>query len=175
MPKNKIQKQEIFRDLNERIKKSKSVVFAGFNALGVKDNEVLRSKLRAENSEYYVAKKTLLDLALKENKIEVDVKALDGKVAAVFSYEDEVASAKILGNFLKDKEKAGKIVFLGGVLDGKFLSQSQVEALAKLPSKHELYAKLVGSLNAPISGFVNVMAGNLRGLVTVLKAVAEKK
>jgi len=60
-------------------------------------------------------------------------------------------------------------------LDGKFLSQSQVEALAKLPSKQELYAKLVGSLNAPISGFVNVMAGNLRGLVTVLKSVAEKK
>ncbi|MBN2854598.1 50S ribosomal protein L10 [Patescibacteria group bacterium] len=175
MPKNKIQKQEIFRDLNERIKKSKSVVFAGFNALGVKDNEVLRSKLREENSEYYVAKKTLLDLALKENKIEVDIKALEGKVATIFSYEDEVASAKILGNFLKDKEKAEKIVFLGGVLDGKFLTKNEVEALAKLPSKHELYAKLVGSLNAPISGFVNVMAGNLRGLVTVLKAVAEKK
>ncbi len=175
MPKNKIQKQEIFRDLNERIKKSKSVVFAGFNALGVKDNEVLRSKLREEGGEYYVAKKTLLDLALKENKIEVDIKVLDGKVAAVFSYEDEVASAKILGNFLKDKEKADKIVFLGGVLDGKFLDKSQVEALSKLPSKQELYAKLVGSLNSPISGFVNVMAGNLRGLVTVLKAVAEKK
>ena len=175
MPKSKIQKQEIFRDLNERIKKSKSVVFAGFNALGVKDNEVLRSKLREENSEYYVAKKTLLGLALKENNIEVDTRSLDGKVAALFSYEDEVASAKILGNFLKDKEKEGKVVFLGGVLDGKFLTKAQVEALAKLPSKHELYSKLVGSLNAPVSGFVNVLAGNLRGLVTVLKAVSEKK
>lgn len=175
MPKSKIQKQEIFRDLNERIKKSKSIVFAGFNALGVKDNEMLRSKLREENSEYYVAKKTLLNLALQENKVEVDINSLEGKVAAVFSYEDEVASAKILGNFLKDKEKATKVVFLGGVLDGKFLSRVQVEALSKLPAKQELYAKLVGSLNSPISGFVNVMAGNLRSLVTVLKAVAEKK
>ena len=62
MPKNKLQKQEIFRNLNEKIKKSKSMVFAGFNALGVKDNENLRAKLRAENSEYYVAKKTLINL-----------------------------------------------------------------------------------------------------------------
>lgn len=174
MPKSKIQKQEIFRDLNEKIKKSKSVVFAGFNALGVKDNEILRSKLREEKSEYYVAKKTLLDLALKENKVEIDTKALEGKVAAIFSYEDEIASAKVLGNFLKDKEKEGKIFFLGGVLDGKFLSKAEVEALSKLPSKNELYAKLLGSLNAPVSGFVNVMAGNLRSLVGVLKAISEK-
>lgn len=175
MPKNKIQKQEIFRDLNERIKKSKSIVFAGFNAFGVKDNEDLRAKLRAENSEYYVAKKTLLNLALQENKIEVDPSELEGKVAAVFSYEDEVASAKILGNFLKDKEKANKVVFLGGILDGKFLNKNEVMALSKLPSKQELYAKVVGSLNAPVSGFVNVLAGNLRGLVGVLKAISDKK
>lgn len=175
MPKSKIQKQEIFRDLNERIKKSKSIVFAGFNALGVKDNEDLRAKLRAENSEYYVAKKTLLNLALQENKIEVDSNELEGKVAAVFSYEDEVAPAKILGNFVKDKEKADKIVFLGGILDGKFLNKDEVMALSKLPSKQELYAKVVGSLNAPVSGFVNVLAGNLRGLVGVLKAISDKK
>lgn len=175
MPKSKIQKQEIFRDLNERIKKAKSIVFAGFNALGVKDNEMLRSKLREENSEYYVAKKTLLNLALQENKVEININDLEGKVAAVFSYEDEIASAKILGNFLKNKEKAGKVVFLGGILDGKFLNRAEVEALSKLPTKQELYAKLVGSLNSPISGFVNVMAGNLRSLVNVLKAVAEKK
>ncbi len=175
MPKNKIQKQEIFRDLNERIKKSKSIVFAGFDTLGVKDNEDLRSKLREENSEYYVAKKTLLNMALKENKLEIDESALEGKVAAIFSYEDEVASAKIVGNFLKDKEKSEKIVFLGGILDGKFLNKTEVEALSKLPSKQELYAKMVGSMNAPLSGFVNVLAGNLRGLVVALKAISEKK
>jgi len=175
MPKTKIQKQVIFRDLSEKIKRSKSIVFTGFNAFGVKDNENLRDQLGKENGEYYVAKKTLLNLALKENNIEIDTKGLDGKIAAVFSYEDEVASAKVIGNFRSDKEKAEKIFFLGGVLDGKFLNSKEVEALSKLPSKTELYSKLVGSLNAPISGFVNVMAGNLRGLVTVLKAVGEKK
>jgi len=176
MPKNKLQKQEILRNLSEKFKKSKSVIFASFNTLGVKDNEVLRSKLREENSEYYVAKKTLMNLAFKENKIaDLNVRDFDGKVAAVFSYDDEVASAKIIGNFRKDKEKAEKIFFLGGILENKLLSKEEVEALSKLPSRSELYAKMVGSLNAPISGLVNALAGNLRNLIYVLKAVQEKK
>ena len=174
MPKSKIQKSEIMRNLTERIKKSKSIIFAGFNALGVKDNEALRGLLRAEHGEYYVAKKTLLERALKEQGIEnLDAKSLDGKLAVIFSYEDEVSPAKALDAFRKDKED--KIFFLGGILEGKLLSKSEVEALAKLPSKHELYSKLVGTLSAPVSGFVNVLAGNLRGLVTVLKAIEEKK
>jgi len=175
MPKNKLQKQEIFRTLNEKIKNSKSLVFAGFNAFGVKDNEELRAKLKAENSEYYVAKKTLINLALKESKIDINVRDFDGKVAAIFSYEDEIAPAKILGTFRQDKEKVEKVFFLGGILEGKILSKDQVEALSQLPSKQELYASIVGSLNAPVSGFVNVLAGNLRNFVGVLKAIGETK
>lgn len=176
MPKNKIQKQEILRNLSEKIKKSKSVIFAGFNAFGVKDNENLRAKLIAENNEYYVAKKTLMNIAFKDQNVaSLNARDFDGKVAAIFSYEDEVSPAKILGEFRKDKEKENKIFFLGGILENKLLSKEQVEALAKLPSKQELYAKLVGSMNAPISGFVNVLAGNLRNFVGVLKAISEKK
>jgi large subunit ribosomal protein L10 len=176
MPKNKQQKQDILQVLSEKIKKSKSVVFAGFNALGVKDNEALRARLLQENSEYYVAKKTLLNRAFKDSKIEgLDARKFSGKLATIFSYEDEIAPAKIIGEFKKDKEKTDRIIFLGGILENKLLSKEQVEALSLLPSKQELYAKMLGSLNAPISGFVNVLAGNLRGLVGVLKAISEKK
>lgn len=174
MPKSKQQKQEVLASLADKIQKAKSIVFTSFNALTVKDNEELRLKLRAENSEYYVAKKTLLDLAFKKNPIEgLNVKDLDGKVATIFSYEDEVAPAKIVLGFRKDRED--KIAFIGGVLEGRFLSQTDMESLAKLPSKQELYAQMVGSMNAPISGFVNVLAGNLRGLVTALKAIGDGK
>ena len=175
MPKNKIQKKEILSELKDKIARAKSLVFVGFNALGVKDNENLRLKMKAEQGEYYVAKKTLLNLALKENKIDLNAKDFGGKIAAIFSYEDEVAPAKVIGTFKKDKEKADKIVFLGGLLGDKLLSKEEAEALSNLPSKPELYAKVVGSLNAPVSGFVNVMAANLRALVGVLKAIEAKK
>lgn len=174
MPKTKLQKQEILRTLSEKIKGAKSIVFTEFNALGVKDNEELRKKLRDGGSEYLVAKKTLIDIAFKNEKIDtVDAKGFEGKVAVVFGNDDEVAPAKALAEF--KKTHADKINFVGGLLDGKFITGEEVSALAKIPSKTELYAKLVGSLNAPISGFVNVLAGNIRGLLTVLKAIEEKK
>jgi len=175
MPKNKIQKQEILRTLSEKFKKSKSVVFAGFNALTVKDNENLRAQLRKENSEYYVAKKTLMNIAFKDQIKDLNVRDMEGKLAAIFSYEDEVAPAKILGNFRKDKDKQARVFFLGGILENKLLSKDEVEALSLLPSKQELYARLVGTMNAPISGFVNALAGNIKNLVYVLKAIEEKK
>jgi len=175
MPKNKIQKQEILRNLSEKFKKSKSVVFAGFNALSVKDNEKLRDELRKENSEYYVAKKTLINIAFKDQMAELNVRGMDGKLAAIFSYEDEVAAAKILGNFRKDKDKEARVFFLGGILENKLLTKTEVEALSQIPSRQELYGRLVGTMNAPISGFVNALAGNLKNLVYVLKAIEEKK
>ncbi len=173
MPKSKIQKQEILRTLDEQMKRSKSVIFAGFNALGVQDNEELRGKLREVGGEYYVAKKTLLKKVLKDHGIEEPGEdILSGKVATIFSFEDEVVAAKTVKDFRKNKED--KIFFLGGVMEGRLLSQNEAEALASVPGKQELYAKLVGSINAPVSGFVNVLAGNLRGLVNVFKAMSEK-
>ncbi len=176
MPKSKEQKRTILKELEEKVNKAKSIVFTKFNGLTVKENEELRAKLREQNNEYYVAKKTLFGLALKDKAIAgLDVKSFDGQVAAVFGYADEVAPAKIVADFKKDKEKENKIEFIGGVLENKFISAAEVISLAKLPSKRELYAKIVGTINAPVSGFVNALAGNLRNLVNVLKAVSDKK
>lgn len=178
MPKSKIQKQEILRDLAEKISKAKSVVFAKFNKLGVKENEELRRELKKEGSEYFVAKKTLMGLAFKDSKIDgLDVKNFDGQVAAVFGYNDEVAPAKIVSKFSKSHkgDKEEKIEFVGGILENKFIDAVSVKNLAGLPSKQELYAKIVGSINAPVSGFVNVLAGNIKKLFYALKAIEEKK
>ena len=174
MAKSKQEKSDILAALSEKLDKSKSIIFAKFDKLGVSDNNDLRQQLKDESNEYYVVKKTLLDKALKDKDYkDVDVKAFDGRVAAVFGYEDEVSPAKVVEEFRKTHE--GQIDFVGGILENKFLDADAVNQLAKLPSKDELYAKLVGSLNAPISGFVNVLAGNIRGLVNVLKAIEEKK
>lgn len=174
MPKTKDQKKQILESLKSKFGKAKSVVFVNFKGLGVKENEELREALRQGESEYCVAKKTLLSLALKDTGSgAINPREMEGQVAAVFGYEDEVAPAKIIDKFKKGKEE--KIKFVGGILENKYIESAAVEALAKLPGKTELYGKLVGSLNAPISGFVNALAGNLRNLVYVLSAVKDKK
>lgn len=174
MPKSKQQKQVISRDITERLQKAKSVVFTSFTNLGVKQNEALRNALVAKDSEYYAAKKTLLKRALTELNVEgVDAAELTGQVAVTFSYGDEVAGAKTLADFRKDNE--GKVEFLGGILENRYVDGQAIAALATLPSKQELYAKVVGSMNAPVSGFVNVLAGNLRSLVRVLSAIQGTK
>ena len=175
MAKTKEQKKEILEKLDKKIKQAKSIVFAKFDGLEVKDNEELRKQLREENSEYYVAKKTLMDIAFKKSSDvkDLNIKDFQGRIAAIFGYEDEVIPAKIIDKFAKDHQE--NIDFVGGIMEGKFLSADEVKTIAKLPSKQELYARIVGSINAPISGFVNALAGNLRNLVYVLKAIEEKK
>ncbi|OGF30737.1 50S ribosomal protein L10 [Candidatus Falkowbacteria bacterium RIFCSPLOWO2_12_FULL_45_13] len=174
MPKTKEQKRTILKELSQKIAKAKSIIFTKYSRLGVKDNEELRLRLRRENNEYYVAKKTLFDLSLKDMAIAgLDIKKFDGQVAAVFGYGDEVSPAKIVGQFKKEKED--KIEFIGGILENKFIDAAEVASLAKLPTRKELYAQIVGSINAPVSGLVNALAGNIRKLVQVLKAVEEKK
>lgn len=168
----KDQKKNIVKDLAEKIKNSKSVVFSDFKGLKVKDMTDLRKELRKEGTDMKVVKKTLMNLALKDAGIGIDTTKFEGQIAVTISEKDEVAAAKIIAKFAKANENL-KIV--GGILGTKILDKEDVAALAKLPSKEELLAKMVSSIKAPVSGFVNVLAGNIRGLVTVLKAVADKK
>ena len=113
-----------------------------------------------------------MNLALKEAGLEIDMQKLEGQISMAISSQDEVAAAKIIAKVAKINEN---IKMVGGILGTKELSAEEVKALALIPSKQELLAKLVGTLNAPVSGFVNVLAGNLRGLVTVLGAIAKAK
>lgn len=158
--------------LADLLRHAKSLVFATYEKLPVSEVEKLRRDAKKQGARYAVAKKTLLTHALKEAGIEIDAKSIEGNFATVVGVEDEVAPAKLVAAFAKEHESM-KIV--GGMLEGKSVDAKAVVALSKLPGKQELLGKLVGTLQAPIGGFVNVLAGNLRGLVTVLKAVQEKK
>lgn len=168
----KAQKKELVKDMASRVKEAKSVVFADFKGVKVKDLTSLKKELRKEGIDFKVSKKTLINIAFKEAGIELDTKKMEGQVAVSISTQDEVAPAKIISNFSKKNEN---LKILGGVLESKLMDMEQVKALAKLPSKEELLAKLVGTIKAPVSGFVNVCAGNLRGLVQVLKSISEAK
>lgn len=166
------QKEEIVKKLTEEFKKSKAVVFADYRGLKTSEMNALKKELKKEGTNFRVIKKSLIELSLKNAGLDVNVKDMEGQLAITVSDRDEVLPAKVLSKFSKGNEN---LKILGGTLGDKAMSLEEVMALAKLPGKEELLAKLVGSLNAPISGFVNVLSGNTRGLVNVLKAIQEKK
>jgi len=166
------QKEEIVKNLTEEIKAAKAVVFSDFKGLEVKDMTSLKKELKKEGASFKVAKKNLINIALKNTGADLDVKKMEGQIAVSASSEDETAVAKIISKFSKKNEN---LKILGGLLGVKEMSAEEIKALAKLPSKEELLAKLVGSLSSPLNGFMNVLQGNQRSLVQALKAIADKK
>ena len=178
MARTRKSKEDILDRLENRIAKSTSVVFANVKGLKVKQIETLRSNLRKEDMECVVVKKTLLSRAFSDAGISsFDFKGLEGEVATVFSFADQVAPARVLTAMAKQYEPLG---ILAGLLrdastGDQVLTSVQIRALALLPSRDELRARVVGTLAAPMQGFVGVLNGSLRSLVQVLNAYAESK
>lgn len=172
MAKTRQQKEQAAQALAEQLRGAKTSVFANFQGLTMPQMEELRTKCRDQGITLQATKKTLLKLALAEIGLEVDTKQYEGGIAALFGADDEVAPAKTVAQFKKGKEA---VSIFGGVMDGVYISAAEVKTLSMVPSKQELLGKLVGTLNAPVSGFVNVLAGNLRNFVGVLSAIKEAK
>lgn len=171
MAKTRLQKEQAVQSLVDGLQGATSVVFANYQGVPVADMEALRAKCREAGVTCIASKKTLVGTALKNAGLDIDTKSFQGGVAAFFG-SDEVSAPKVVADFAKDHEL---VTIFGGVLEGKHVDIAQVKALAALPNREQLLAQLVGTLNAPISGFVNVLAGNLRGFVNVLNAVKEQK
>ncbi len=172
MAKTKVQKAESLQTLSEQLKAAKGVVFANFQGLKTPETDELRSLARKGALSYTITKKTLLKKALADVGMTIDTKEFVGGVSVMMGAGDEVAAAQVIATFAKKHEA---IRIFGGILEGQFIDAAKVTALSKLPSKQQLLGQLVGTINAPISGFVNVLAGNLRGLVTVLSAIKDQK
>ena len=172
MPKTRAQKGEIVDELAQKIGKMKSVVFTRISGYTMDDANSLRQKGRDVGVEVMIAKKTLLNRALQSNGFTIAPDDLEGSILTTIGFDDEVAAAKLIAEFAKERET---IQIVGGILEGKFVGSDAIKQLATLPSREQLLAMLVRSLNAPISGFVNVLAGNLRSLVYVLNAIKEAK
>jgi large subunit ribosomal protein L10 len=171
MAKSKQQKTEALEAAKSKFDSSKLVVLASYNDLPVSDIQELRKQLKEKDVFYKVVKKTILKLVAKDNIDEALVDGIRGNLALAYG-PDEVEAAKILAKFAKGHEG---LELQAGWLENDFIDKAKVEELSKLLGKEELLAKLVGSLKSPISGFVNVLGGNTRGLVTVLKAIADQK
>jgi large subunit ribosomal protein L10 len=169
---SRAKKAEALKKLSENFAAAKAVYFATYKGLSVKDFEALRQKVRESNARISVAKKTLIQIAAKENGYEVPKEVMDGPVAAIFAMEDQVSPAKAVDTFLKSFDE---LSLVGGLLDGKVMDKKEAVQLASLPSREELLAKLLGSMRAPISGFHGVLHGVMRGFVGTLAAYKDQK
>ncbi|MEK9155984.1 MAG: 50S ribosomal protein L10 [Patescibacteria group bacterium] len=172
MAKTKEQKADELRRLKSEFSGAKSAVVVDYKGLKVSETEELRRKLHQQQIDFHVVKASLARIALREEGIEMPEDIFDKPIAIAFAHADEVAPAKEINTYTKSHEF---LEILGGLLGRRFIDVEGVGRLAALPSREELYARVVGTVAAPMSGLVNVLAGNIRGLVNVLSNYRESK
>jgi large subunit ribosomal protein L10 len=165
-------KEATIEELRERIASAKNLFFTNYAGLTVQDLKKLRNELRKDGSTYGIVKNTLFKRAANDDLASQLDAILAGPTGVVFAGEDPVAPAKALKTF---SDQTKPVDVKAAYIDGRIVDAAQVQALAALPPKQELLARLVGSLSSPISGLVRVLSGNQSGLVRVLNAIAEKR
>ena len=169
---NQEAKKAVAEEIAEKIKASKSVIFVDYNKLTVAEVSELRRKCKQAGCEYKVYKNTLLKKALNElgyNQFDND---LNGPTAVAFG-SDETGAAKVMVAAAKDY--ADKIVLKSAFVDNSYYDKAGITALASMPSREELIAKMLGSINAPATNIAGVLNNVISGLVRVLDGIAKQK
>ncbi len=172
MPSEKVleAKKEKVAEITEALKSATTGVLVDYRGLTVEEDTKLRNDLRAAGVKYFVVKNTLLRLAAKETGLDELDDILHGPTALAVS-EDAVAPAKVLADFAKDNEK---LEIKSGFMDGKVLSLDEISKLAKTPNMETLIAKIMGSLNSPISGLARLLSTIAEGGVEIPDLIAKK-
>ena len=165
-------KSDKVASIKEKLEKAQVAIVTNYNALTVEEITKVRRALQKEDGDYMVTKNTLAKLAIKDTPYEVLSEVLSGPVAIAFGYKDQVVPAKVLSKFIKETKK-GEII--AAALDGKFLNANEAKALADLPTKDEIYAKMLGSINSPASGLVYTVNGVMAALTRAVAAVRDQK
>lgn len=157
----KEKKKKVVEKIKDSFNDAESVVFVNFHGLGVSDTTVLRKELRSEDVGYTVAKKTLIKIALEDQKVEGEIPSLDGELAVAYS-KDLIAPARGVYDF--QKKHKNKIAILGGIFEGKYMNKEEMTEIASIPSKQVMYGQFVNLINSPI-----------QRMAVVLDKIAEKK
>jgi len=164
---------EQVEELSGELKKVSSVIVATYSKLTVEKDYELRRALRGTGAKYRVVKNTLAERAAKGTRVEGALKNLRGVTSIAYTEGDPVALAKALSKYAKDNPE---FTFKAGVVEGRVISIKDIEALANMPSKEEIYSKLLFLLNAPAQRLVTALHAVGRNLAVVVdQAVQQKK
>ena len=166
------EKQRLVAEIKDRLSASGGVILADYRGLTVKDMRVLRTTLTEAGSEVTVYKNSLAQIAIRELELPSMDEFLAGPTVFVFTPEDPVASAKALLAFAKERKV---FEFKGGLIEGRIVSADAVKAIAALPSRDELIAKLMGSMLNPVRGFMAMANAPVGAFARVVQAVADQK
>lgn len=166
------EKTAMIAELKNTLVNAKAVVLTNYRGIKVAQDTKLRRKMREAGVDYTVIKNNMASIAAKEAGIEGLDAFLKGPLAMVSSSKDPVAPAKLISEFIKDNRI---MEIKGGLVEGKVIDAEAIKSLANLPSREVLLARLLGSMQSPITGFVNVLQGNIRNLVYTLDAIREQK
>jgi large subunit ribosomal protein L10 len=170
---SKAKKIEQVQELSGELKDVSSMIVATYTKLTVEKDYELRKALRSTGAKYRVVKNTLAERASKGTKVEEALKNLSGVTSIAYTEGDPVALAKALAKYAKDNPE---FTFKAGVVEGRVISIKEIEALATMPSKEEIYSKLLFLLNAPAQRLVTAMNAVGRNLAVVIdQGVKEKK
>lgn len=165
-------KKDKIESIKEKLSKAQVAIVTEYKGLSVDEITDLRRKLQKEDGDYTVTKNTLAKIAVKGTDFEVLADCFKGPIALALGFKDQVSPAKALASFIKEVKK-GEII--AAALDGKLLSANEAKALANLPSREEIYAKMLGCVNSPASGLTNTVNGVLTKLVRTMAAVRDAK
>ena len=166
-------KAEKIEELTEKLKRATVAILVQTQGLKVKDMVELRNKMRAAKLEFQVAKNTLLRIATERNNMtELDKSIFNGPTAVAFGYDDEVAAAKVVTDYIRTSKVA---VLKSGILGGRTLTAEQVESLGKMPGgKNHAKAQVVGTIQGPLATTYSLLSAPLRDFCYVIQAHAEQ-
>jgi len=166
------QKKQIAEDLQARFEKCVIVILTDYKGLDVAAMNDLRRKLREANTEYQVVKNSLLVRASEGNDVTLIKDQFKGPSAIALSYDDPVAPAKVLTDFVKDNSNFEVKV---GVLNGKIIDFNGIKALSSLPSREVLLAQVLSTMNAVPTSLVTALSDVPRRMINVLQALKDQK
>lgn len=156
-------KKQIVKEIADKMKASQSFVIVDYQGINVEEATALREKAREADVDYKIYKNTFMRFAAKECKFDALLECLTGTSAIAFCESDTVAPAKVIADFVKER-KLSILDFKGGVIDGEVYDVENIKKVSQLPAKEVLLAKILGSLNAPITN-----------VVYAINAIKEKK
>ncbi|MBT9258951.1 MAG: 50S ribosomal protein L10 [Clostridiales bacterium] len=172
MSRNLEKKKELVARLSQDLQKAASVILTDFRGLTVEKDVLLRRKAREQKVHYKVVKNTLLKRAAEEAGIHGLDPYLEGPTAIAYSFEDPVATARVIHEFAEEEKV---LTIKAGVVEGRLITADAVEGLAKLPPRPVLLAQLAGAFQAPLQQVAGMLAAPLRSFLYGLKALEEKK